>query len=634
MSGGRLDAGVRFCDKPAFHGGAAQRMQAAGFHFGHDASAALMDADGLTAFLDKERRTRVKHAMGLSAADLREVLAGAGDEVMVGLSSTQDVPIFHDAEVRITIDGGQPSRGDVYFGKLPADHPYHKFVTWIDDLPGREGVVAVEKLFGSTSRFNVSYNRSYETLSMVSGQLPAMADAMHREAELTLDGRTYKARFYQHHYLHAYYAAWAGSANERSLIITGDGGIGPTFWGGGVYFWTPGQKLLPVTPADAWLGWFYDTMGMVLGLGYAGGAGKLMGLAPYGRPLYFDPALVGTRYQVCEGYSLSMPQVVRRWLARFGIDADKLPKWDPFDPLPPVLICDIAASVQLILERNVQELARAAVGIAKHAGFDFQNVTLSGGVALNCPANSNLAVTLEKPVYVPPAINDEGLSLGAAVAAYFDLTGRYPAGPANYAEAVYIGTDVTEAEIGAAAQKHGFSRRDGDAVEATATLLLADEPVGLCAGKAEVGPRALGHRSILANPGSPDSWAAVNRLKRREPWRPFAPAVLFERSGDYFDRGPEQSRYMLFNYRCNTKRLPAITHYDHSARVQHVSPETGILHDVLTALERRGAPPVVMNTSFNGPAVPIVDAAEDAFAEAARLGLNHILTDFGLYSRA
>jgi carbamoyltransferase len=609
-------------------------MQAVGLHFGHDASATLIDRTGIVRFLDKERRSRVKHALSLSADDLREVLAGVPAGTPIGLSTTQNVPLFLDPEVELSIEGAGQTCGEDYFGRLGAKHQYRKYAAWMADLPGRIGLRAEEDLFPFRSRLNEGFAQSYQALGMTAGQFPALSEAMHRNGEVTLDGRSYPARFYQHHYLHAYYAAWVMSPSRSALVITGDGGVGPSFYGGGVYFWTPGQRLLTVTPTDGWIGSFYTAVSVALGFEPAGGAGKLMGLAPYGRPLYFTDQLVGTQRQVSDDYRLNMAQVVTRWLAAFDIDPAKLPRWDLFQDRPPPLVADIAASAQLVLEKNIQELARAGVRMAQRAGFSFETVILSGGVALNCPANSNLAVTLDRPVLVPPAVNDEGLSIGAAVAAYFDGAAEHPAAPASYAEAVYIGTGVTRGEVREAAARHGYAVFEGaDAVERTARLLLQDELVGLCAGRAEVGPRALGHRSILANPNSTETWAATNRLKRREPWRPFAPAVLWERSADYFDRGPAESRYMLFNYRCNTKRLPAITHYDHSARVQHVSAETGLLYDLLLKLEQLDAPPVLLNTSFNGPGAPIVDSAEDAFSEAARLGLEHILTEFGLYSR-
>lgn len=607
-------------------------MRAVGLHFGHDASGAVVDADGLRLFLDKERRCRVKRAIGLSTDDLRELLADAGPETPLGLSSTQMIPVFYDsADVAMTIEGAGAIDAATYLDERP-DHYYQRLITWNPAFRTQAGLLAREGGFAFKSRLSEGFNRSFETMAMVAGQYETMAGAMRRSASLTLDGRTFDAGFYQHHYLHAVYAGWTASPDRPAIVITQDGGDGPRFDGGGIYFWRPGRPVLPVTPVDGWLGRFYDRVAVALGFDEAGGAGKLMGLAPYGRPIYFDERMVGTRWQVTDGYRLDKHGLLERWLARFGLAADQLPKWDPFTDRPPPLLADLAASAQLIVERNIQELAAAALSIAERARFEFDAVVLCGGVALNCPSNSNLAVTLGKPVLVPPAVNDEGLSIGASVAAWFDRHGHYPRGPRTYAEAAYVGTHVTAADVVAAAAAHGWRRIEGDPIEAAARLLQDDRPLGLCVGRSEAGPRALGHRSILANPVSPTAWAATNRLKRREPWRPFAPAVLLERSDDYFDRGPEESRFMLFNYRCMGKALPAVTHYDHSSRVQHVSPDTGLLYRLLQALERRGAPPVVLNTSFNGPGTPIVDTAEDAFREAGILGLGHILTDDGLYA--
>ena len=607
-------------------------MQAIGLHFGHDASGAVLDQGGLTRFLNKERRSRVKHALGLSSDDLRELLEGAATDVLLGLCSTKLVPMFHDADVEIAMAGGEAMGAESFFGRIPADHHYRRLITWRPDFLTQGGTLVREN-FPYYSAANEGFNQSYVAMGMVGGQTPALSRAMQVDGDLRLDGRAYRARFYQHHYLHAQYAAYAVSLDRPALVISADGGVGPSFAGGGVYFWTPGQKLQAITPTDGWLGEFYDTVASMLGLGDSGGAGKLMGLAPYGRPIYFDAGLVGTRRQVTDQYRVGTRDVVQRWFARQQIDATKLVAWNPFDETPPNLVADIAASAQLLLEHNILAILRAAQAIARRAGFQYEQIVLTGGLALNCPANSNLSVIQDVPVVVPAAVNDEGLSIGAAVAAYFDAHGVYPDAPANYAEAVYLGADILQPEVSAAVERHGWRRVDDvDPVKRACALLLGDQPVGICSGRSEVGPRALGHRSILANPASADSWAAVNRLKRREPWRPFAPAVLQSESATYFDRGPAVSRYMLFNYRSRTLALPAVTHFDHTSRLQHVGSETGLLYDLLLAMTAVGAPGVLLNTSFNGPGVPIVETADDAFAEATKLGLGYILTDFGLFA--
>jgi carbamoyltransferase len=583
----------------------------AGFHLGHDASAALVDRDGLVRFLDKERRSRVKQAIGLAARDIEEVLPDT-DDVAVGLSVTQELPIFVDPAIDLSVDGASPTSAATFLAMLPPDHPYRARLGWVDALDAWKGVHAGEGLFAAGGEG---------------------ARTMRREARLVVRGRAFGAGLYQHHFLHACYAGWAVSADRPALIITADGGLGPSYAGGGIYFWRPRERMEVVSPSDGWAASFYTAVADRLKLGRhgaSGGAGKLMGLSSYGSPVYDDRALVGGYGDVSDGYRLDPNELVSRWLARFGVSAEALTAWDPWDPSPPRLVADVAASAQLIFERNTLALAERAVGLARAAGFPFQAVVLSGGAALNCPANSALEAALDVPVLVPPACNDEGLSIGAAVAAFFDAVGAYPAAPRSYAEAAYIGTDVTAASVHGAADRHRFALIADPGLRATARLILDGQLVGLFSGRAEVGPRALGHRSILADPASAAAWPSANSLKRREPWRPFAPAVLWDRAPAYFD-GPAESRFMLFTHRATTDALPAVTHRDRSSRLQHVSPQTGLLYRLLIELERTGAPPVLLNTSFNGPGVPIVDTAEDAFAEASRLGLRYILTDWGLF---
>jgi carbamoyltransferase len=116
-------------------------------------------------------------------------------------------------------------------------------------------------------------------------------------------------------------------------------------------------------------------------------------------------------------------------------------------------------------------------------------------------------------------------------------------------------------------------------------------------------------------------------------WRPLAPAVTHDSSNEYFSHGPENSRYMLFNFQVINKSIPAVTHFDHSSRVQHVQNPDELIHRIMTKLKESGRPPVLLNTSFNGPGVPIVETAMDAFEEANKLNINFIITDFGVFGK-
>jgi carbamoyltransferase len=131
-------------------------------------------------------------------------------------------------------------------------------------------------------------------------------------------------------------------------------------------------------------------------------------------------------------------------------------------------------------------------------------------------------------------------------------------------------------------------------------------------GRSEIGPRALGHRTVMADPRRAENWPRVNRVKTRALWRPFAPAILREHLRDYFEGGPDNSPYMLFNATAKNGALPAVTHVDGTSRVQTVTAENGAFHDVITAFHRLTGCPVVLNTSFNGPGEPIIETPAQA----------------------
>jgi len=591
-------------------------MRAVGLHFGHDAGVASVNQDGLERFISKERRVRTKHAIGLSLDDIAPFLEAG---TPVGLSSTQNIPMFVQPGVQTVIDGSANWRIADW---LAFEHHAHWMdpTSWIPDPDKWSGSLIRDGTF----YFDDRHLRcaSYDAIGMVSAAHPNQIKRTRRSARLQIADKTSEGWFYEHHFLHALYAAHATSAERPALVVTYDGALGPA--GGGIYHWSPGQRLTFISSADAWVGAFYNEVATRVGLGRVAGAGKLMGLAPYGRPIYFKCDLVGTYSQVSGGYSRSIPEIVDAWLEGLSV-----PVWDRFAAEPPAIVANIASSAQLIVELNIRDLVAASIQSAAHMGFQFDCIVLSGGVALNCPSNSNLSQLHERPIKIPPGLNDEGLAIGAALAAYFDTYGHYPSAPNSFAEAVYIGTDLTRTAVEAAATRYGWQRAGG--IEEACSLVIGGGPLGLAVGKSELGPRALGHRSIIVSPTLASTWPETNRLKGREPWRPFAPAVLSEAAEGYFDRGPPESRFMLFNYRCRTKDLPAITHVDNSARAQHVSAETGLLYDMLCRLRAAGHPPVVLNTSFNGPGVPIVDSAEDVFEEAGKIGLRNVLTEFGLF---
>jgi carbamoyltransferase len=298
---------------------------------------------------------------------------------------------------------------------------------------------------------------------------------------------------------------------------------------------------------------------------------------------------------------------------------------------------DIAASIQAVLDETVLRLTR---GLVKQTGS--RNLCLAGGVALNCVANGKvLRDGRFDNVWIQPAAGDAGGALGAALAGYH-LFKNQPrkTQAADGMSGAYLGPSFPQAEIErrlAAAGARFAVLGEDEMIEATAQVLARQRAVGWFQGRMEFGPRALGARSILGDPRSPQMQKNLNlKVKYRESFRPFAPAVLREDVSDWFelasdspymlvvaDVGQDKRRRMtadeqaLFGIdKLNVPRseIPAVTHVDYSARIQTVHSSTNSLfHNLLSRFKALTGCPILVNTSFNVRGEPIVCTPEDAF---------------------
>ncbi|MES1148428.1 MAG: carbamoyltransferase C-terminal domain-containing protein, partial [Bradyrhizobium guangdongense] len=271
-----------------------------------------------------------------------------------------------------------------------------------------------------------------------------------------------------------------------------------------------------------------------------------------------------------------------------------------------------------------------------------ENLCLAGGVALNCVANGKILRERQfKNIWVQPAAGDAGAAVGAALAAYYQFAGKPRPAPAGDAMAGgYLGPSFAQAEIEQRLAQAGAvfaTLSDQALIDGTVEALVAEKAVGWFQGRMEFGPRALGARSILGDPRSPRMQSSLNlRVKFRESFRPFAPAVLREDVAEWFELDGD-SPYMqivadvlpkhrrpaspgdekLFGIeRLNVPRsdIPAVTHVDYSARIQTVHADTNArFHALLTAFKAETGCPVLVNTSFNVRGEPIVCTPEDAF---------------------
>ncbi len=471
---------------------------------------------------------------------------------------------------------------------------------------------------------------------------------MRRTLRSGLGGPT-RARliFTDHHQSHAA-SAFFPSPFDQAAIVTLDGvgewstatfGVGE---GNGIQLTE--QIVFPHS-----LGLLYSAFTYYCGFKVNSGEYKLMGLAPYGRPIYRDvilDRLMDLRpdgsfwlnmeyFNYCQGLTMTN----RRFHRLFGG-----PPRSPESSLEQRHM-DIAASIQAVTEEAVLRIGRH---VCQRTGM--KHLVLAGGVALNCVANGRLLREGDfDDLWIQPAAGDAGGALGAALFVWYQLLNnpRRPAGR-DAQHGSFLGPGFTNEQISRFLSEHGASGQhfgdESELLEHVASLLADGKIVGWFQGRMEFGPRALGARSILGDPRSPAMQATMNlKIKFRESFRPFAPAVMQDRASEWFDVKPgQESPYMLLVAPVREKRrtyidaevvrtmqhdpdlrrrvnivrseIPAVTHVDYSARFQTVDEERNPrFYRLLDAFDRLTGCPVLVNTSFNVRGEPIVCTPEDAY---------------------
>jgi carbamoyltransferase len=406
---------------------------------------------------------------------------------------------------------------------------------------------------------------------------------------------------------------------DRAAILTHDGFSGGQSYHTGMFYYGDGHRIFPLAPHHLVVGAMYESAGIRLNLGLIGPAGKLMGLAPYGKPRLFDERFVGNMYDLhAGGYRRPETDWIGQCLSRAEALGYDLRPFRDRAQMTAAINADIAASTQKLFDATLLATVSTFDAILRRMKLGRLPLYYAGGTALNCPANSLIAQDGRfASVHVPPWCDDSGLALGAALALYHNVL-EQPLSVRAPNETVidaYLGARIEEAEIDTALRRHGEQiacEQILDWAEAAAQDIADDRVIGWFEGRSEIGPRALGHRSILADPRNAENWARVNRIKGRESWRPFAPAVLADRAEQWFAGLPLPSPHMLFTAQVKSKDIPAITHVDGSSRIQTVDESCGAFHRLLSQFDALTGVPVILNTSFNGPGEPIVETPDDA----------------------
>lgn len=449
-----------------------------------------------------------------------------------------------------------------------------------------------------------------------------------------------KLLFSEHHQSHAA-SAFFPSPFEEAVVLTMDG-VGEWATTSVAIGRGSDLKMIREIHFPHSLGLLYSAFTYYTGFKVNSGEYKVMGLAPYGEPVYKDLILEKLMDVKEDGsfrldqqyfnYCTGLTMTNRKFDALFGG-----PPRREGEPLIQKHM-DLAASVQAVTEEVVLRLARALA-----TEFGIENLCLAGGVALNCVANGKvLRDGAFKNVWVQPAAGDAGGALGAALNAYhlYQQKPRTLNGAMDGMKGSYLGPELPQTEIESRLTAAGakFTVHDLDEIiDVTAQALSDGKAVGWHQGRMEFGPRALGGRSIIADPRSPEMQKTLNlRVKYRESFRPFAPSVLREDVADWFDidndspymlmvapvtekhrRAMSDAENALFGIdKLNVPRsdIPAVTHVDYSARIQTVHAETNPrYHALIKAFKDKTGCPVVVNTSFNVRGEPIVNTPEDSF---------------------
>jgi carbamoyltransferase len=384
------------------------------------------------------------------------------------------------------------------------------------------------------------------------------------------------------------------------------------------------------------LGLLYSAFTYYLGFKVNSAEYKVMGLAPYGKPVHYD-RIMKEMVQLNEdgsfklnmdyfSYDYGLTMTNGRFNEFFGGPPRKPETWMTEREF------DIAASVQKVCEEVVLRMARY---IHRETGLD--KLCMAGGVALNCVANGRvIRETPFRDLFVQPAAGDAGGAVGVAHYLYNTLE-KKPRGPA-WSHA-YLGPAHSDAEIAEYLKARGAPSEvlsDADLVARTARLIADGNVIGWYQGRMEFGPRALGGRSILADPRDPKMRDTLNmKIKFREGFRPFAPSVLADRASEWFDIDCE-SPYMLLvaQVREGKRQIPSVTHVDNSARLQTVTRESSPLYyDLIQEFGRITGVPVIINTSFNVRGEPIVCTPHDAYLCFMRTNMDHLVLGHHLLSK-
>jgi carbamoyltransferase len=510
--------------------------------------------------------------------------------------------VFHDPAAALLIEGEVVAAAEEErFSRRKHGKPPVAFATW--ELPEQAiGFCLSEAGLRPSDLDAVAYSYDPDLAPQPNGDITAAdweglrtlyARRAPRFLSTVLGGWEGDFRWVPHHVAHAASATFASGLDPCSVLVLDGRGerashLAARSVGGRL-------EVLAAQRLPHSLGLLYEELTAHLGFRRSSDEYKVMAMASYGEPAFLEELRSLVRADGDGGFVVGDVDL--------GRYAPPLAPGGEFTPAH----AQLAASVQRRLEEVLLDLARWL-----HARTGDRALVMAGGVALNCVANSRL--WREGPfeeIWVQPASGDSGTALGAAMQVAWEL-GDFPAPMGTAA----LGRGWDDDALAARLRTAGVDfDRPVDVAEAVAETLADNGVVAWFQGRSEYGPRALGHRSLLADPRRADNLEKLNDIKGREQFRPVAPMVLAERAAEIFD-GPLPSPFMLFTHRVRegwAERIPAVVHVDGTARIQTVDRQAEpLVARMLEAFEARTGVPVVVNTSLNTAGRPMVDDPRDA----------------------
>lgn len=629
-------------------------MRVLSINFGHDASLCLFQDGELIDFLEVERESRLKHHLGISGERITRYLAANGlawNQIdLVCASGTQYWGTYSSEDLAIHY-GYAPDHSRFvqdsplwemknYKLAITESAPSYRDQVGQQELQQREAPVRRQWFLPNLANFVSGHPDGIRQLLTLYRGLDADRSRQIQAnyfcpLVMTLNSHRVPGVFVDHHAAHANYAAFY--AKENSLIATHDGGLtGSPFNSGGIYLNHLGGPVYPLLSHELSLGHIYDVVAGAMGLD----AGKLMGLSSYARPnRHIHPVAVQYLESVRAGKPLPTsfiaglifetakidPQIRQQHTKKFAFNITS----GSLD-----LAIQAAANAQALVQHVYVSLVSDIAEKIHDVDESVRVAYMTGGFSLNCPTNSLINQVSASIQYKPlPAVGDTGLSIGAAVALFKYLGVSASAGahadamaaafPPSYRSRVPEQMPTT--------QVRKLDDLTPESVQRLVDELVAGKVLCIHQGRSEVGPRALGHRSILAWAGSEAVRDRINAAKGREAWRPLAPIVLREDFSRFFSGDPDDCRFMLTVSKVKERTIPAVTHVDNTARVQVLDEKELFLTGLLKRLRAKGVAPVIVNTSFNCAGEPLVESLEDAVRSFRKMNFDYLVTETGIY---